>query len=136
MLIRPLSIATTFIDELNKALESLKPSAQLSMSQKAWLSVVLMGIVATGMLNWAAFERKSLGAYSQSQLRWMFGWAKINWELLLVSSVLHLLKTYGITHGTLVVDDTDKRRSKTTRKIPNAHKIKDKKTGGILMVRN
>jgi hypothetical protein len=130
MLIRPLSVVTTFIDDLNKALQSLKSSARLTLTQKAWLAIVLMGIVTTGMLNWAAFERRSLGAYSQSRLRWMFGWAKINWELLLFSSVLHILQTYDITHGTLVVDDTDKRRSKKTSCIPNAHKIKDKKTGG------
>lgn len=130
MLIHPLSVVTKFIDELNTSLKSLKPSARLSVIQKAWLGVILIGIVVTGMLNWAAFERRSLGIHSQSRLRWMFCWAKIKWESLLFASVLHILQTYEMTHGTLVVDDTDKKRSKKTTRIPNAHKVKDKKTGG------
>jgi len=130
MLIHPLSVVTTFINELDTSLQSQKPSARLSVIQKTWLGTILMGIVVTGMLNWAAFERRSLGAFSQSRLRWMFGWAKIPWDLLLFASVRHILQTYDITHGTLVADDTDKRRSKKTSRIPNAHKVKDKKTGG------
>jgi len=96
------------------------------------LGAILLGIVVTGMLNWAAFERRSLGVHSQSSLRWMFGWAKIKWEFLLRASVLNILKTYDINDGTLVVDDSEKRRSKKTSRIPNVHKIKDKKTGGYL----
>jgi hypothetical protein len=80
MLIRPLSIVTQFIDELNDSLQALKPEAKLSFIQRTWLRTVLMGIVVTAMLNWAAFERRSLGACSQSQLRWMFRWAKIKWD--------------------------------------------------------
>ena len=59
MLIRPLSMVTRFIDELNDSLQVLKPQAKLSFIQKAWLRTVLMGIVVTGMLNWAAFERRN-----------------------------------------------------------------------------
>ena len=132
MLIHQLSVVTTFINDLDESLQSIKPSARLSMIQKTWLGVVLTGIIVTGMLNWAAFERRSLGAYSQSRLRWMFSWAKIKWESLLVASVLQILQTYDITHGTLVADDSEKKRSKTTSKIPNAHKIKDKTTGGYI----
>jgi hypothetical protein len=80
MLIHPLSVVTKFIDELNVSLQSLKPSAQLTTIQKAWLFVNLVGIVVTGMLNWAAFERLRYGVHSQSRLRWMFCWAKIKWE--------------------------------------------------------
>ncbi len=130
MLIHPLSIVTTFIDELNTSLQQLKSSAQLTAIQKVWLGTVLMGITVTGMLNWAAFERRSLGAFSQDRLRWIFSWAKIQWESLLFASVMQILKTYDITHGTLAADDTDKKRSKKTTRIPDTHKIKDKKTGG------
>lgn len=130
MLIRSLPIATEFINELNNSLQTLKPSARLSFIQRAWLGTVLVGIIVTGVLNWAAFERRSLGTYSQNRLRWMFRWAKIKWDLLLVASVKHILNSYGINHGTLVADDTDKKRSKKTNCIPKIHKIKDKKTGG------
>lgn len=132
MLIRPLPVVTEFITELNNSLQVLRPSAQLSFIQRAWLRTILMGIVVTGMLNWSAFERRSLGVYSQSQLRWMFRWAKIQWDSLLAASVRHILKSYGITHGTLVADDTEKQRSKNTSCIPKVHSIKDKKTGGYL----
>jgi len=130
MLIQPLPVIKTFIDDLNTSLQLVSPSARLTAIQKVWLGTVLMGIIVTGMLNWAAFERRSLGEHSQNQLRWMFGWAKIKWELLLTASVMNILETYGIKSGTLVADDSDKRRSKTTKCIPDAHKIKDKRTGG------
>jgi hypothetical protein len=129
MLIRSLPIVTEFINELNDSLQTLKPSAHLSFIQRAWLGTVLMGIIVTGMLNWAAFERRSLGAYSQSRLRWMFRWAKIKWDLLLFASVQHILKSYSITHGTLVADDTEKKLRSKTNCIPKIHKIKD--NGGV-----
>ena len=90
MLIRPLPIITGFINNLNESLQTLNPSSQLSFIQRAWLGTVLMGIIVTGMLNWAAFERRSLGTYSQSRLRWMFRLAKINWNLLLFASVQYI----------------------------------------------
>jgi hypothetical protein len=130
MLIHSLSTVTTYINDLDASLQRLNPSYRLTAIQKAWLGTVLMGIIVTGMLNWAAFERRSLGASPQSRLRWMFSWAKIKWESLLYASVAHILKDYKLTHGTLVADDTDKMRSKKTHCIPNVHKVKDKKTGG------
>ena len=67
MLYQTLSIVTQFIDELNDSLQALKPEAKLSFIQRTWLRTVLMGIVVLVLLNWAAFERRSLGAGSQSQ---------------------------------------------------------------------
>ena len=60
MLIQSLPCATTYIDQLCEALRELKASAKLSMAQKLWLTTVLMGIVVTRKLNWAAFERSTL----------------------------------------------------------------------------
>ncbi|MDP3705358.1 MAG: hypothetical protein Q8R24_05555, partial [Legionellaceae bacterium] len=45
---------------------------------------------------WAAFARRSLGVFNESQLRWMFRYAKIAWDLLLQASVAHLISHYGI----------------------------------------
>ena len=130
MLIQSLPCVTRFVEDLNHALSTCKSSARLSSCQRLWLSTVLMGIVVTGTLNWAAFERRSLQAFKQSRLRWMFSYAKIAWPLLLQASVERLLRYYRVSVGTLVIDDTEKQRSKKTTKIAGAHKVKDKKSGG------
>jgi hypothetical protein len=93
---------------------------------------VLVGILVTGTLNWAMFERRSLNASRQSGLRWMFGRAKMAWPLLLRASVACLLNHYGITGGVLVLDDTDKRRSQRTTRIAGTPTVKDQKTGGYV----
>jgi hypothetical protein len=59
----------------------------------------------------------------------MFRYAKLARSHLLQASVRCVLLTYGVQGGTLIIDDTDKRRAKTT-KIAGAHKVKDKKSGG------
>ena len=130
MLIRPLSVVTGFLDNLNQSLQTIKPGARLTNSQKAGLALIMMGIIVTGVLNWAAFGRRSLGKVKPSRLRWVFYSAKIAWELLLQASVKHILDTYQLSAGTLVIDDTGKKRTKRTSKIPRAHKVKDKATGG------
>ena len=130
LLIRPLSVVTTFLDELNRALLTLSPQARLTFRQKAGLATILVGIIMTEVLNWDAFERRSLGKNKASSLRWIFKSAKISWHLLLQASVKNIFSHYELTHGSLMFDDTDKQRTKTTVKIPNAHKVKDKATGG------
>jgi hypothetical protein len=70
-----------------------------------------------------------LKQYKQGQLRWMFRHAKIAWTSLLQASVRHVLKHYNLTSDVLVVDDTNKQRSKITSQIMGTHKVKDKKTG-------
>ena len=130
MLVHALPCAQQYVGHLDGALKNLKASAALSTRQSAWLVAVLVGIVVTGVLNWAAFERRSLGFFAQSQLRWMFYRAKIAWPLLLQASTGLVLQHYGICRGVLVIDDTEKRRSKRTRRIAGAHKVKDKKSGG------
>ncbi len=41
--------------------------------------------------------RRSLGVFNESQLRWMFRYAKITWNLLLQASFAQLISHYGIT---------------------------------------
>jgi hypothetical protein len=66
-------------------------------------------------------------------LCWVFCHAKIPWDLLLFTSVRVILARYGITQGSLLLDDTDKKRSKSTRRIGHVHKVKDKSSGGFVM---
>ena len=77
MLIHALPVVTRYIESLNLSLKSEPGAWTLTRCQQVWLRTVLMGILVTGTLNWAAFERRSLNAYKQSRLRWMFYHAKI-----------------------------------------------------------
>ena len=130
MLIQPLPCATTYVNLLCQALRELKASTKLTRSQRVWLTVVLMGIVVTRSLNWAAFERSSLNEHSQEGLRWMFCHSKLPWRHLISASTRVLIKHYNLTSGTLAIDDSDKLRSRNTSKIAHVHKVKDKSTGG------
>ena len=65
-----------FVDHLRHALHTNKASASLTACQSAWLITVLVGIVVTDVLNWAADERRGLKVFRQSRLRRMFNHAK------------------------------------------------------------
>lgn len=132
MLIRPLPVVTAFVDALSESLKTINSSTQLSKIQKITLGVFIMGIVVTKSINWAAFERRSLGKYKSTRLCWIFHQAGIAWHNLLQASVRNILLSYEIKSGTLAADDTGKKRTKRTSKIPGAHKIKDKPTGGYI----
>ena len=131
-IVKPLPFVTTFIDALNEALQESTPGWGLSRSQKAWLSFCILAILVTNSVCWAKFERASLGRYSLAALSWMFRYSKIPWERILPMSVRVILRRYGITQGCLDIDDTDKKRSKVTRKIAYVHKLKDKTSGGYI----
>lgn len=129
----PLPFITSFINEVDQILQEHSPLAKLSSTQKFWLSFCCLGIAVTNSVCWAKFSRSSLGKYSDKALCWMFCHSKIDWELLLISSVRVILRKYGITKGVLLIDDSDRQRSKLTKRIFATHKIKDKKTGGYFM---
>lgn len=131
---QPLPFVSTFVEELDAALKTHNGASRgLSALQRRWLSFCLMAVMVTNSLCWARFERAGLGRYSQAALSWMFRHAKLPWEVLLQRSVGVILHRHGIDSGTLVLDDTDKRRSKVTRRIAGVHKLKDKASGGFLM---
>ena len=94
-----------------------------------------MGLLLTNTVCWSAFERAGLGGYRLSALSWMFRHTKIVWELLWQASIGLVLEQYGIREGVLTIDDSDARRAKRTTRIHRAHKLYDKKTGGISMAR-
>ncbi|WP_221894598.1 hypothetical protein [Bathymodiolus japonicus methanotrophic gill symbiont] len=49
----------------------------------------------------------------------MFRKASIPWDWLLRVSVVLILKRYGITEGVLAFDESDRARSKSTKRICN-----------------
>jgi len=112
-------------------------SAALTRIQQSWLAFCLMGILLTNSVCWARFERISLGGYTIAALSWMFRRAKIiPWGIIFQMSVRVILRAYGISHGILVLDDSDKKRSKKTTRIAGVHKLKDKASGGFIMGQN
>lgn len=130
---KPLPFITGFIDGINDVINAYSPGCGLSSIQKYWLSFCIMAIFITNSVCWAKFERAGLGQYSLASLSWMFRSSKIPWESLLAASVIFILGRYGIEAGSIVIDDSDKKRSKNTKKISLVHKLKDKTTSGFAM---
>jgi len=130
---KPLPFVTSFIDELNRAIKEYNPEKSLTLIQKGWLGFCILAIIMTNTVCWAKFERASIGKYSAYAISWMFRKSSIPWDILLVMSTIAILRRYGITHGCLAIDDTDKKRSKSTKWISYVHKIKDKGSGGYIM---
>lgn len=131
--IEPLPFIKDYMQQLNTAIKAYCPEKSLSRIQQCWLSFCIMAIIVTNSVCWARFQRASVGRYRIGALGWMFRKSKISWDLLLLMSVNVILRRYGITEGNLGIDDTDKRRSKSTKKIFQVHKIKDKPSGGYIM---
>ena len=119
-----------YVDNLNKILKS--NNCELTKTQSLWMKFILLGILVTNTVCWNKIERFSIGAYKHTAISWMFINAKLAWNKLLRSSVLHLIEVYKITSGVLAIDDTGKNRSKNTTTIATVHKVKDKKTAGYV----
>ena len=106
-----------FVDELDESLKSLNRQTKLSNAQKTWLGFCLTGILLVNGICWAKFQRCFLGKYTDQGLSWMFRQGKIAWNLLLIASVKLILLRYGITEGQLVLDEVDRSRCKSTKRI-------------------
>jgi len=128
----PAQFVKTFVTDLDAALGRLKPNAKLSQLQRLWLGFCLTGMLLTNSVCWAKFERVSLGGYSVAALSWMFRESKIPWDHLLLASVTVVLGRHGITEGVLVLDESDRARSKRTKRIHKVHKQKHKVSGGYV----
>ena len=127
---KPLPFISEFIEQLDQGIGECAPNRKLSKGQRWWLSFCLMGILLSGQVCWAEFERIGLGGYGLSALSWMFRHSKIPWELLLHIGIMVILEKYGISEGVLAGDDSDRQRAKVTKRIFGTYKVFDKKTGG------
>src|SRR5215470_18551133 len=101
---KPAPFVSAFVEAIDAAIRAHNPRQGLSSLQRAWLACCLTAILVTNSVCWARFARASLGTYSLAALSWMFRHAKIPWEELLVASVRVVLRSYGITAGTLVAN--------------------------------
>lgn len=129
----PLPFIRNYVSQLNEAIKTICPEKQLSRTQQYWLSFCVMAIMVTNSVCWSRFQKVGIGQYRIGALSWMFRKSRIPWESLLQVSVCMILQSYGITEGNIGIDDTDKKRSKSTTKISHVHKIKDKPSGGYIM---
>ena len=100
--------------------------------QRTWLAFCVTAVLVTNSICWARFERASLGPYTLAALSWMFRHSKIPWDELLVASVRVILRHYGLTSGSLVVDDTDNQRAKAAKTRAHLDKLRAKESGGYL----
>lgn len=108
----------------------------MSRTQKLWLGFVISAIISSNKICWACFSRISGDNFKESCLLKMFVRTKGIWEYILQASTLALLEKFNITEGVLVLDDSDKRRSKSCHKLYATHKVKDKSTGGYSIAQN
>ena len=129
----PLPFVTSFLDEINSAIEQYYPNKRLTRIQRNWIGFCIMAILLTNTVCWTQFSRAAIGRYSLSALSWMLRKSKIPWDTVLIVSTIVVLRRYHITSGCLGIDDTNKKRSKSTKKIAKVHKIKDKGSGGYIM---
>jgi hypothetical protein len=136
LLKEPFAFAVEFINSVNQEIETLTPGKRLSKTQRYWLAFCISATIITNSVCWAWFERVSVGNCKLSSLSWMFRRGKICWERLLIGSINVLLRKYGLSQGVLVLDDSDRPRSKNTTHLAYVHKHKDKKTGGYMMGQN
>lgn len=115
----PLPFITEFVESINVAIREYDENRRLSSTQRYRISFCIMAIIMTDTVCRAAFERAGLGTYALAALSWMLRHSKIPWEFLLCSSISHILKGYGITEGTLALDDSEK----SVPKIRNEYRM-------------
>jgi len=129
---KPAPFVSAFVDAVDEAIRAQSPRHGMSAMQRAWLAFCVTAVLVTNSICWARFERASLGTYSLAALSWMFRHSKIPWDELLVASVRVILRHYGLTCGSLVIDDTDNKRSKAAQTLAHLYKLRDKESGGYV----
>ena len=129
---KPVPFVSAFIAAVDEAIRAQSPHHGLSATQRTWLAFCVTAVLVTNSICWARFERAGLGTYALAALSWMFRHSKIPWDELLVASMRVILRHYGITSGSLVIDDTDNQRSKSAKTLAHLYKLRDKESGGYL----
>lgn len=129
---KPAPFVSAFVDTVDQAIREQSPHDGMSTIQRTWLAFCVTAVLITNSICWARFERASLGTYALAALSWMFRHSKIPWDELLVASVRVILRHYGLHSGSLVIDDTDHKRSKAAHTLAHLYKLRDKESGGYV----
>ena len=127
---KPAPFVSTFVDAVDEVIREHNSGRGMSAIQRTWLAFCVTAVLVTNSICWARFARASLGTYSLAALSWMFRHSKMPWDELLVASVRVILRHYGLTCGSLVIDDTDNPRSKSSKALAHLYKLRDKERGG------
>ena len=128
----PAPFVSAFIDAGDQTMRAQSPNYGMSAMQRAGLAFCVIAVLVTNSICWARFARASLGTYSLAALSWMFRHSKIPWDELLVASVRVILRHYGLTCGSLVIDNSDNKRSKSAKTLVHLYKLRDKDCGGYV----
>ena len=129
---KPAPFVRTFVEAVDETIREHNAGRGMSAIQRTWLAFCVTAVLVTNSICWARFERASLGTYSLAALSWMFRHSKMPWDALLVASVRVILRHYGLTCGSLVIDDTDNPRSKAAKALAHLYKLRDKESGGYV----
>lgn len=135
-LFNTLSFIVIYVRDLNSQIKEMSNDKGLSKTQRIWLGFVLSAIIVSNTICWAVFERMCCNKHGTAKLIGMFWRAKLPWDKLMIASIRMLIRRYDLGDGILLLDDSDKRRSKNVRKIFGVQKVKDKPTGGYSMAQN
>jgi hypothetical protein len=127
---KPAPFVSAFVNAVDEAMPAHNPSHGMSPIQRAWLAFCVTAVLVTNASCWARFARASLGSYALAALSWMFRHSKMPWDELLVASGRVILRHYGRNSGSLVLDDTDNKRSKSAHTLAPLYKLHDKESGG------
>jgi hypothetical protein len=127
---KPAPFVSAFVDAVDEVMREHHAGRGLSAMQRTWRAFCVTAVVVTNSLCWARFERASLGTYALAALSWMFRHSKMPWDERLVASVRVILRHYGLTCGSLVIEDTDNQRSKAAKALAHRYKLRDKERGG------
>ena len=130
-----LSFITMFVQRLNDQLKTLNAGAELSKTQMLWLGFVISAIIVSNTICWEVFSRMSNKKQKADKLLGIFRRAKIQWDKLLIASTHILLERYQLTEGVLLLDDSDKTRSKNCKKYMQHTRLKTKPLGDTLSLK-
>ena len=134
-LFNTLFFISEYLKSLNEQIGLINCGAKLSKTQVCWLGFVLSSIIVSNTICWAVFERISYRRFKSIHLLGIFRRAKLPWDKLMLASIKLIIKKYKLTEGVILLDDSDKSRSKNVKKIHAAHKVKDKATMDTVLLK-
>ncbi len=127
---KPAPFVSACVDAVDEVMREHHAGRGMSAMPRTWLALCVTAVLVTNSSCWARLARASLGTYALAALSWMFRHRKRPWDELLVASVRVILRHYGRTCGSLVIDDPDNPRSKSAQALAHLYKLRDKERGG------
>ena len=136
MLIPLLNTLPFVIDYMNMISSNIeiKPNdKKLTSIGSKIIGFIISGIILYAVINYEDFGRNSLNKYKADSISKLIRRLNRNlFEAIFLASIRGLINKFDLTDGVLVLDDTDNKRSKRTKRIHAVQKIKDKSTSGYM----